>query len=141
MTADEFRELQVDTKGNSAALASKSSRKRVLMVVSRMETPASKAGIKVGDFHTAERQAGAGVPLAEMIDEMRGPSNTRSLTITRAWITSLEISMRRAVIHIQVVKQRMEPGNIGYVRLTEFSAQADATKTAVQSSGSRQVAS
>jgi carboxyl-terminal processing protease len=46
----------------------------------------------------------------------------------------LEISMRREVIHIQVVKQRMEPDNIGYVRLTEFSEQADAAlKQAVQS--------
>ena len=34
--------------------------------------------------------------------------------------------MRREVIHIQVVKQRMEPDNIGYVRLTEFTEQADA---------------
>ena len=42
--------------------------------------------------------------------------------------------MRREVIHIQVVKQRMEPDNIGYVRLTEFTEQADAAlKQAVQS--------
>ena len=42
--------------------------------------------------------------------------------------------MRREVIHIQVVKQRMEPGNVGYVRLTEFTEQADAAvKQAVQS--------
>ena len=42
--------------------------------------------------------------------------------------------MRREVIHIQVVKQRMEPGNVGYVRLTEFTEQANtAVKQAVQS--------
>ena len=42
--------------------------------------------------------------------------------------------MRREVIHIQVAKQRMEPGNVGYVRLTEFTEQADAAvKQAVQS--------
>jgi carboxyl-terminal processing protease len=34
--------------------------------------------------------------------------------------------MRRKFIHNQVVKQRMEPGNIGYVRLTEFTEPADA---------------
>jgi carboxyl-terminal processing protease len=34
--------------------------------------------------------------------------------------------MLREVIHIQVVKQRMEPGDIGYVRLTQFTEQADA---------------
>ena len=34
--------------------------------------------------------------------------------------------MLREIIHIQVVKQRMEPGDIGYVRLTQFTEQADA---------------
>jgi carboxyl-terminal processing protease len=34
--------------------------------------------------------------------------------------------IRRKIINNRVVKQRMEPGNIGYVRLTEFTEQADA---------------
>ena len=34
--------------------------------------------------------------------------------------------MLREIIHIQVVKQRMEPDDIGYVRLTQFTEQADA---------------
>jgi hypothetical protein len=29
--------------------------------------------------------------------------------------------MRRKIIHNQVVKQRMEPGNMGYVRLADFT--------------------
>ena len=42
--------------------------------------------------------------------------------------------MRREVIHIEVVKQRMEPDKIGYVRLTEFTEKADAAlKQAVKS--------
>ena len=59
---------------------------------------------------------------------MRGPSNTKiTLTIAREGVDHpLEMSMRREVIHIQVVKARMEPDNIGYVRLTEFTEQADA---------------
>src|SRR5262249_20003416 len=32
----------------------------------------------------------------------------------------------REVIHIQVVKSRMEPDGIGYIRLTQFTEQADA---------------
>ena len=33
--------------------------------------------------------------------------------------------MLREIIHIQVVKSRMEPDHIGYVRLTQFTEQAD----------------
>ena len=67
---------------------------------------------------------------------MRGPPNTKvTLTIKREGVDHpLEISMRREVIRIEVVKQRMEPDNIGYVRLTEFTEQADAAlKQAVRS--------
>src|SRR6476660_10428603 len=42
--------------------------------------------------------------------------------------------MLREIIHIQLVKSRMEPDNIGYVRLSQFTEQADAgLKQAVRS--------
>ena len=71
-----------------------------------------------------------------MIDAIRGPPNTKmTLTIKREGVDHLlEIWVQRKIIHIQVVKQRMEPDNIGYVRLTEFTEQADAAlKQAVKS--------
>jgi carboxyl-terminal processing protease len=69
-----------------------------------------------------------GLSPEEAIDQMRGPQDTKiTLTIKREGLDQpLEISMRREVIHILVVKQRMEPDNIGYVRLTEFTEQANA---------------
>jgi carboxyl-terminal processing protease len=139
MTADEFREMLVDTNGKFGGVGIEVVPENgFLKVVSRMDdTPASKAGIKAGDIITRlNGKLVQELPLADMIDEMRGPSKTKiTLTITREGVDHpLEVSMRRAVIQIQVVKQRMEPGNIGYVRLTEFSAQADAAlKQAVQS--------
>ena len=101
------------------------------------DTPASKAGIKAGDIITRlNGKPVQGLSLENMIDEMRGPPNTKvTLTIAHQGVDHpLEISMRRKVIYIQVTKQRMEPNNIGYVRLTEFSAQAGAAlRQAVQS--------
>ena len=38
----------------------------------------------------------------------------------------VEVTLVRETIHIQVVKSRMEPNDIGYVRLTQFTEQADA---------------
>ena len=67
---------------------------------------------------------------------MRGPPNTSlTLTVERQGISSpLTVSMRREIIRVQVTRQRMEPGNIGYVRLTQFTEQADAgLKQAIKS--------
>jgi carboxyl-terminal processing protease len=101
------------------------------------DTPASKAGIKPGDIITTlNGKSIQGLSLENIIDEMRGPPNTKiTMTIAREGVDeSLEISLQREVVHIQVVKQRMEPDNIGYVRLTAFTEQADtALKQAVQS--------
>ena len=91
------------------------------------DTPASKAGIKAGDIITGlNGKTTQGLSPEDALDQMRGPPNTKiTLTIKREGVDHpLEISMRREVIHIQVVKQRMEPGNVGYVRLTEFTEQA-----------------
>jgi carboxyl-terminal processing protease len=70
-----------------------------------------------------------GLSPEDALDLMRGPANTKiTLTIKREGVDHpLEIPMPRAVIHIRVVKQRMEPGNIGYVRLMEFTEQTDAS--------------
>ena len=101
------------------------------------DTPAFKAGIKAGDIVTGlNGRTIQGLSPEDALDQMRGRPNSKvTLTIKReGWDHPLDMSMRREVIHIQVVKQRMEPGNIGYVRLTEFTEQADATlKQAVKS--------
>ena len=72
-----------------------------------------------------------GLSPEDALNQMRcRPNSNVTLTIKSQKALPLEIAMRRDVIHIQVAKQRMEPGNIGYVRLTEFTEQAD---TAVRS--------
>ena len=76
---------------------------------------------------------------------MRGSPNSKiTLTIKREGVDKpIEVSMLREVIHIQVVKSRMEPDNIGYVRLSQFTEQADAgmRKARRSSCGRRRAAS
>ena len=100
MTADEFREMQVDTNGKFAGIGIEVVPENgFLKVISRMDdTPASKAGIKAGDIITRlNGKSVQGLSLVNMIDEMRGPSNTKvTLTIAREGVDHpLEISMRR----------------------------------------------
>ena len=139
MTAEQFRAMQAETTGEFGGLGieviPEASFFKVMSLLD--DTPASKAGIKAGDIITRlNGKTMEGLSPDDALDQMRGPPNTKiTLTIKRKSVDHpLEISMRREVIHIQVVKQRMEPDNIGYVRLTEFTEQANvALKQAVQS--------
>jgi len=69
-----------------------------------------------------------GLSLNEAVEKMRGAPNSRiTLTVRREGDSKpIEMSMTREVIHIQVVKQRLEPGDIAYIRLTSFNEQTDA---------------
>ena len=139
MNAAQFRALQEETKGEFGGLGIEVIPENgFFKVISALDdTPAFKAGIKAGDIVTGlNGRTIQGLSPEDALDQMRGRPNSKvTLTIKREGSDHpLDMSMRREVIHIQVVKQRMEPGNIGYVQLTEFTEQADATlKRAVKS--------
>ena len=139
LNADEFREMQEDTEGKFGGLGLTITQDySFIKVIDAMDgTPASRAGIKAGDIITAlNGKSVQGLSLKDAVKQLRGaPNSNVTLTIKREGVDQpLEISLRREVIHIQVVKQRMEPDNIGYVRLSEFNEQADAgVKQAVRS--------
>jgi carboxyl-terminal processing protease len=76
-----------------------------------------------------------GLALSDAVDKMRGPPNSKiTLTLHRDGVDKpIDVSLMREIIQIQVVKSRMEPDGIGYVRLSQFTEQADAgIKKAVQ---------
>ncbi len=68
-----------------------------------------------------------GLALSDAVDRMRGPPNSKiTLTLHRDGVEKpIEVSMLREIIKIQVVKDRMEPDDVGYVRLTQFTEQAN----------------
>jgi carboxyl-terminal processing protease len=147
MNAKAFRDMQVQTKGEFGGLGIEVTQDNgFIKVISPIDdTPASKAGIKAGDIITAlDGKTVQGLSLQDAVDRMRGAPNSKiTLTIKREGVEKpVEVSMLREVIHIQVVKQRMEADNVGYVRLTQFTEQADAglkqaVKTLKQQSGGK----
>src|ERR1700733_8061897 len=147
MNAKQFRDMQVPTKGEFGGLGIEVTQENgYIKVISPIDdTPAAKAGVKAGDIITAlDGKTVQGLSLQDSVDEMRGLPNSKiTLTIKRAGIDKpIELSMLREIIHIQVIKQRMEPDGIGYVRLTQFTEQADAgikqaVKTLKQQAGGK----
>jgi carboxyl-terminal processing protease len=131
MNSKQFRDMQVQTKGEFGGLGIEVTQENgFIKVISPIDdTPASKAGVKAGDIITAlDGKTVQGLSLQDAVDQMRGLPNSKiTLTVKREGVDKpLEISMMREIIHIQVVKQRMEPGDIGYIRLSQFTEQADA---------------
>ena len=129
MNAKAFRDMQVQTSGQFGGLGLEvTSENGIIRVVSPIDdTPAARAGVKAGDLITMlDGQTVQGLTLNEAVDKMRGPAGSQiHLTIKRDGVnTPIELAMQREVIHIQVVRSRLE-GDIGYIRLTSFNEQTD----------------
>jgi carboxyl-terminal processing protease len=139
LTSAEFRELDAEDRGRFSGIgldvAVEGSVVRVISLID--DSPAFRAGVKMGDIIIAlNGNSVQRLSAAHMIDQMGGPPNTRvTLTVRRVGVDhALVFSIRRTVIHINAVKLRLEPGGIGYVRLTEFIAPVDAAlKRAIRS--------
>jgi carboxyl-terminal processing protease len=131
MNAKAFRDMQVQTRGEFGGLGIEVTQDNgFIKVISPIDdTPAARAGVKAGDLIVAlDGKTVQGLTLNEAVEKMRGSPNSRiTLTVRREGADKpIELSMTREVIHIQVVKQRLEPGDIAYIRLTSFNEQTDA---------------
>lgn len=127
MTPDEFKELQVETRGNFGGLGIEiSMRDNVLTVVSPMEgTPAMRAGLKPGDkIVEINRKSTRGISLPDALKLLRGaPQTSVNISILREGEDEiLYFDIVRETIRIQVVTSTLlEHNRIGYVRLKQFS--------------------
>ena len=130
MNAKSFRDMQVQTRGEFGGLGIEVTQDGgYIKVISPIDdTPAARAGVKAGDLILAlDGKTVQGLSLNEAVEKMRGAPNSRiTLTIRRENVDKpLELSMQREVIRIQVVRQRIEQGDVGYIRLTSFNEQTD----------------
>lgn len=130
-----YKTLLVSTSGEFGGLGIEVTPQfGVLRVISPIDdTPASKAGIKAGDFVVAiNGKLVSEMTLDEAVENMRGPKGSElTLTVIRKGEkTPLVFKLTRAIIHIQSVKSKMLDGGFGYVRISQFQ---DPTSTAVRS--------
>ncbi|HLJ72018.1 MAG TPA: S41 family peptidase, partial [Roseiarcus sp.] len=137
MDAKAFREMQVQTKGEFGGLGIEVTQEDGLIkVVTPIDdTPAAKAGILSGDIITAiDGDPVQGMTLNQAVDKMRGAVNTPvTLKIQRGpKKEAMDIKIVRDIIKIQSVRSHIESGDIGYIRVTQFSEQTyDGLKAAM----------
>ena len=121
-----FDEMQTETSGEFGGLGIEVTMEAgVVKVISPIDdTPASKAGIKAGDFIVKiENTQVQGKSLSEAVDLMRGPvGSSIELTVRRRGEKkALIFEVTREIIQIKSVKADLLDQNIGYLRLTSFN--------------------
>ena len=126
MSPKTFDEMQTDTSGEFGGLGIEVTMEAgVVKVISPIDdTPASRAGIKAGDYIVKiENTQVQGKSLSEAVDLMRGPvGSSIELTIRRRGEKkALIYEVTREIIEIKSVKADLLDQNIGYLRLTSFN--------------------
>jgi carboxyl-terminal processing protease len=123
------KDMEINTKGEFGGLGIEVTMENgwIKVVTPIDDTPASRAGMQPGDFIThLDGEQVQGLSLNEAVDRMRGPPNTDiKLTIHRKGVAEpFDVKLTRAVIKLQTIKSHVE-GNIGYIRITQFSQTTD----------------
>jgi carboxyl-terminal processing protease len=85
-------------------------------------TPAASAGIEPGDrIVKVDGTPTAGMDAEEVVKRLRGAVGTRvTLTILRRGRPPFDVALTRAIVRVVSVKSMLEPGKIGYARISTF---------------------
>ena len=126
MTPESFENMQTETSGEFGGLGIEVGMEAgVVKVISPIDnTPASKAGLKAGDYIVKiENVQVQGKTLMEAVDLMRGPvGSSIEITVRRRGLKkALIFNITREIIEVQSVKSELIDKNIGYIRLTSFN--------------------
>jgi carboxyl-terminal processing protease len=132
MDPEEFQNMQIDTSGELTGvgiqLAQDEETKKLVVIAPIEDTPAFKAGILAKDEITKiDGKSTEGMDVNEAVKLIRGKPGTEvTLTIKRG-SKEVDYKLTRALIQVHPVRAKIEKsslGDIGYIRLTQFSAQA-----------------
>ncbi len=132
MSPDLFEDMQTDTRGEFGGLGIEIGMEAgVVKVIAPIDdTPASKAGIKAGDFIIKINDIQVqGKSLMEAVKLMRGPvGSSIKLTVRRKNIKkALNFSIVREIIEVKSVEAKIlgKKKNIGYLKLKSFNENSD----------------
>ena len=126
MSPETFNEMKTETSGEFGGLGIEVGMEAgVVKVISPIDdTPASRAGIKAGDYIVKiDGTQVQGKSLSEAVDLMRGLVGSGiKLTVRRRGVKkAITFNIVREIIEIKSVKADLLEKNIGYIRLTSFN--------------------
>ncbi len=132
----DYAEMQDMTRGEYGGLGIEiTSEDSVVKIISPIDgTPASRAGLKPGDYITAVNgESVLGLSVSDAVKQMRGKVGEKvTLTIARDKVDPFDVTLVREIIQPKSVTSKLE-GDYGYVRLASFNEKAtDETEAAIK---------
>jgi carboxyl-terminal processing protease len=126
MTPESFEGMQTETSGKFGGLGIEVGMESgVVKVISPIDnTPASKAGLKAGDYIVKiDGIQVQGKSLMDAVNLMRGlVGSSIEITVRRKNVKkALIFNITREIIQVQSVKSELINNNTGYIRLTSFN--------------------
>ncbi len=123
-----FKEMKLQTRGEFGGLGFVIQMREGNLTVVRVikNTPAQRAGIKPKDvIQKIEEQSTVEMDLQDAVDRLRGKPGTKvAITVNRrSWTEPRRMALSREVIQVETVPQaHLLDGNVGYIKLSQFSA-------------------
>ena len=126
MTPESFESMQTETSGKFGGLGIEVGMESgVVKVITPIDnSPASKAGLKAGDYIVKINDVQVqGKSLMDAVELMRGlVGSSIEITVRRRGVKkALIFNITREIIQVQSVKSKLIDTNIGYIRLTSFN--------------------
>jgi carboxyl-terminal processing protease len=141
MTPKEFNDLRTDTSGVLVGvgmqLTQDAQTKKLVVVAPIEDTPASKAGIMPKDVIVKiDGKSTKGMDVSKAVELIRGEAGTVVTITFKRGTQTIEHKLKRQKIDIHSVKAEYredELGGVGYIRLSQFSANAaDEMRAAIE---------
>lgn len=135
---EQFKELQVGTTGEFGGLGIEVGMEDgfVKVIAPIDDTPAQRAGVQAGDLIIRlDDTPVKGLTLNDAVKIMRGkPGTILRITVVREGVEKpLKIEIKRDIIKVRSVKNRMLEDGFGYVRISQFQSKtADSMVSAIE---------
>ena len=125
MTAEQYNDLKIDTKGTFSGLGIViTMQDDMITVVAPIEDkPAFIAGVKAGDkIIKVDGETTKGLNITDAVHKLRGKKGTKvTITIVREDEDDpIDFDIIRDIIEIKSVKHKIYYKNIGYIRISSF---------------------
>jgi carboxyl-terminal processing protease len=125
MDEQEFKEIQATINGKFGGLGIEmSDQSGTPQVISPIDgEPAARAGLQPGDqIVSINGQSTRGMDSQKVVGLLRGkPGTAVTLAISRGGKPPFDVTITRSIIQVHTVKSKLEPHNIGYVYISQFS--------------------